>query len=68
MNNLTIITDVNDTATKRPYKCFWNSKIVGVMASSSYKAQLLATKHFGAKKSYDVAVMLTDVVRSTASI
>ena len=55
------------------YIAFYKGKQIEVEADTSYKAQLLAAKEFGARKSYDVTVMLAEkdgeeVTHSTASI
>jgi hypothetical protein len=45
----------------RVYKAFYKGRTCFVEATSSYDAQLQAAKHFKARKSYDVSVVLTDV-------
>jgi len=45
----------------RPYIALYRNKRVEVYAESSYKAQQAAAKIFGARKRYDVTVMLADV-------
>lgn len=52
----------------RTYIAFYKGKKVVVQADSSYSAQHIAAKHFKAKKSYDVTVMLVDVEHSTQHI
>jgi hypothetical protein len=51
----------------RVYKAFYKGRTCLVEATSSYDAQLQAARHFGARKSYDVSVVLTDVVLDTAA-
>ena len=55
-------------ATDRPYVGFWRGKQVEVIAKSSFEAQEKAAKKLGAKKSYEVTVMLSDVTHSTTSL
>jgi len=43
------------------YVCFWKSKQITVEASTSYEAQQKAQKQFGAKKGYEVTVMLAEL-------
>ena len=55
------------------YKAFYKGKSVELYAPSSYQAQQTAAKHFKAKKSYDVTVVLCEkddavVTHSTAEI
>jgi len=52
----------------RPYIAFYRGKSTDVFASSSYEAQQLAAKKFGAKRHYDVSVALADVEHSTGSL
>jgi ABC-type branched-subunit amino acid transport system substrate-binding protein len=52
----------------RTYKAFYKNQVITVMAATSYAAQLAAAKVFKAKKSYDVAVVLADVMVEPASI
>jgi hypothetical protein len=52
----------------RPYIAFYRGKQIQLMAESALAAQLDAAKQFKARKSYDVAVILADVVHSTSSI
>lgn len=42
------------------YKCFYRSKQCEVMADTTYEAQQLAAKKLGAKKTYDVTVVLCE--------
>ena len=43
------------------YICFWRGKETVVTADSSYEAQQKAQKHFGAKKGYEISVVLSEV-------
>lgn len=52
----------------RTYIAYYNKKQIEVKAVSSYDAQLKAAKLFKAKKSYDVSVVLADVIHSTTEI
>ena len=53
----------------RTYKAFYKGKTyVVVAASSSYDAQEQAAKFFGARKSYQVAIVLADVEIDPASL
>ena len=52
----------------RTYKAFYKGRTCLVEAETSYAAQLDAAKHFRARKSYDVTVVLTDVVLDTAAL
>jgi hypothetical protein len=52
----------------RTYQAFYKNQVITVIASTSYEAQLAAAKVFKAKKSYDVAIVLADVVVDPASI
>jgi hypothetical protein len=52
----------------RKYIAVYKGKQIEVEAMSSFAAQKQAAVAFKAKKSYDVTVMLTDVVHSTAEI
>jgi hypothetical protein len=45
---------------KNGYICFYKSKQLEVHADTSYEAQQIAAKHFKAKKSYDVHVVLAE--------
>lgn len=42
------------------YKAFYRRKTLEVYADSSYEAQTKAAKSFGAKKSYEVTVVLCE--------
>ena len=46
---------------KNTYIAFYKNKEVGVKADTTYQAQLTASEHFKAKKSYDVTVMLAEL-------
>ena len=50
----------------RPYIAFYRGRQLQVEAGSSYEAQLIASKLFKARKSYEVTVMLADVEHSPA--
>jgi len=50
----------------RTYIAFYKGKTVEVQADSSYNAQQLAAKLFKAKKSYEITVMLSDIVHNPA--
>jgi len=52
----------------RTYKAFYKGRTCLVVAESSYQAQQDAATFFKARKSYEVTVMLTDVVHDTASV
>lgn len=45
---------------KLGYLCFYKNRRMEVYASSIYAAQLIAAKHLGAKKSWEVTVMLAE--------
>jgi hypothetical protein len=45
----------------RPYIAFWRGKRHELFAKTSFDAQEAAAKHFKAKKSYEVSVLLADV-------
>ena len=49
----------------REYKAFYKNKTCIVMAETSYAAQLIAARSFNAKHTYDVSVILVDVVLDT---
>jgi hypothetical protein len=51
----------------RVYKAFYRGRTCLVEADSSYAAQQAAAQHFRARKSYDVTVVLTDVVLDPAA-
>ena len=58
---------------KNGYKAFYRSRQIEVVAESSYEAQKKAAKLLGAKKSYEVTVVLCEkdgqqVTHSTSSI
>lgn len=57
-----------DPTTLRQYIAFYKGKQYELTANSSYNAQEMAAKHFKAKRSYEVTVMLADVTHSTASL
>lgn len=42
------------------YICFWKGKEAIITADSSYEAQQKAQKHFGAKKGYEISVVLSE--------
>jgi hypothetical protein len=52
----------------RTYKAFYKGKSCVVIAASSYDAQEQAAKFFGAKKSYQVAIVLADVAIDPAGL
>ena len=52
----------------RQYAAFYKGKKIEVSANSSYEAQKIAAQKFKAKKSYDVTVMLLDVIHDGASL
>lgn len=61
------------TETLNKYKCFWRGKTAEVDAGTSLQAQLMAAKKLGARKSYEVTVMLLEkdgapVAHSTGSL
>ena len=45
----------------REYIAFWRGKKIEVTADSSYEAQQKAQKKLGAKKGYEITVMLADI-------
>jgi hypothetical protein len=49
-----------------PYAAFYKNKDIYLRADSSYQAQQKAAAYFRAKKSYDVSVMLCDVIHDAA--
>lgn len=53
---------------KRNYVAFYKGKKIEVQANSSYDAQKLADSIFKVKKSYEVAIVLSDVPVDTASL
>jgi hypothetical protein len=52
----------------RKYIAYYARKQIEVEANSSYEAQKKAAKLFKTSKSYDVTVMLADVVHSTTEV
>ena len=52
----------------RIYLAYYRGRTIQVQAPNSYTAQNLAAIQFGAKKSYQVAVVLADRPIDTASI
>lgn len=52
----------------KTFIAFYRGRTHHVEADSSYSAQQKAAAYFKAKKSYEVTVMLTDVVVDTASL
>lgn len=48
----------------RKYIAFWKNQRHELEATSSYEAQQAAAKHFKAKKSWEVTVMLADVTHN----
>ena len=44
----------------RKYGCMWRGKETTVMANTSYEAQQKAQKYFGAKKGWEITVLLLD--------
>ena len=52
----------------RQYKAFYKGKTCIVIAASSYAAQQEAATFFKARRSYDVSVMLMDVVHDTCAL
>lgn len=52
----------------RTYLAYYRGRTIEVKAPNSYTAQNLAAIHFGAKKSYQVAVVLADQAMDPASI
>lgn len=48
------------TESLNGYVCFYKGKRHEVHAKTSYEAQQLAAKHFKAKKSYDINVVLAE--------
>jgi hypothetical protein len=52
----------------RIYLAYYRGRTIQVQAPNSYTAQNLAAIQFGARKSYQVAVVLTDQPVDTASI
>jgi hypothetical protein len=52
----------------RTYQAFYRGREKTVVATSSYAAQQMAALLFRAKKSYEVTVVLADVVVDTAAL
>ena len=52
----------------RTYQAYYRGRTIQVDASSSYQAQIRAAEIFGARKAYQVSVVLADVLIDTASI
>ena len=52
----------------RTYQAYYRGRVIQVEAQSSYQAQLRAAEIFGARKSYQVSVVLADVPVDAASI
>jgi hypothetical protein len=52
----------------RTYLAYYRGRTIQVQAPNSYTAQNLAAIQFGARKSYQVAVVLADRLVDTASI
>jgi hypothetical protein len=52
----------------RTYVAFYKGRQLTVQAESSYKAQQQAAAKFRARKSYEVTVVLADVVVDTAGL
>jgi len=52
----------------RAYQAYYQNKTIEIQAENSYQAQLAAARVFGVQKAYKVAVVLSDVPLSTASL
>ena len=52
----------------RTYQAYYRGRIIQIDAQSSYQAQLRAAEIFGARKAYQVTVVLADVPVDPASI
>ena len=52
----------------RTYQAYYRGRTIQVEASSSYQAQIRAAEIFGARKTYQVSVVLADVPIDTANI
>lgn len=52
----------------RVYQAYYKGRVIQVEASSSYQAQIRAAEILGARKSYQVAVVLADRPVDAASI
>jgi hypothetical protein len=53
---------------ERTYLAYYRGRTIQIQATSSYHAQNLAAIQFGARKSYQVSVVLADVPVDAASI
>lgn len=52
----------------RIYQAYYRGRTIQIEAQSSYQAQIRAAEVFGARKAYQVSVVLADVPVDTASI
>jgi NOL1/NOP2/fmu family ribosome biogenesis protein len=52
----------------RTYQAYYRGRTVQLQAQSSYQAQIRAAEIFGARKTYQVSVVLADLPISTASL
>lgn len=52
----------------RTYQAYYRGRVIQIQAQSSYQAQIRAAEIFGARKSYQVAVVLADRPVDAASI
>lgn len=52
----------------RTYQAYYKGRVIQVEASISYQAQIRAAEIFGARKTYQVSVILADVPIYAASI
>jgi NOL1/NOP2/fmu family ribosome biogenesis protein len=52
----------------RTYQAYYRGRTIQIQAQSSYQAQIRAAEIFGARKSYQVSVVLADVPVDTASL
>ena len=52
----------------RTYLAYYRGRTIQIKAPNSYTAQNLAAIQFGARKSYQVAVVLADQVMDPASL
>lgn len=55
------------------YKAFYRGRTIEVYAKTSYEAQQLAAKQFGARKSYEVTIIICEkngeqVTHSTSEV
>jgi hypothetical protein len=57
-----------DPTSLRPYVAFYKGKQYELTANSAYNAQVIAAKHFKAKRHYEVTVVLADVTHSTSGL